>query len=135
MPRLACGLHHSLCDADELSELLEFGDPMGVLVKNAERVLGRLPALRKVIGVAGAAQSPAADLAAALAYLDQAREQRLPTALIQAQRDFFRSARFRVGRPGGDFPRAVETHRLARARLPPCRLGSGQQRTSTFLGL
>ncbi|WP_406709923.1 NADP-dependent phosphogluconate dehydrogenase [Trueperella pyogenes] len=88
---------------DELSELLEFGDPMGVLVKNAERVLGLLPALRKVIGAAGAAQSPAADLAAALAYLDQAREQRLPTALIQAQRDFFGAHGFELEGQEGIF--------------------------------
>ena len=74
---------------DEFARVLESGDPMDILTKHAARVEEYLPSLRKVVSAAAIAQAPILNLPATLAYLDAARSRRLPTALIQAQRDYF----------------------------------------------
>lgn len=74
---------------DEFARLVESGDPMDILTKHSARVEEYLPSLRKVVSAAALAQAPILNLPATLAYLDAARSKRLPTALIQAQRDYF----------------------------------------------
>lgn len=49
----------------------------------------RAPALREVVSLAAKAGLPAPGFMACLAYLDAMRSARLPTNLVQAQRDFF----------------------------------------------
>lgn len=52
-------------------------------------VVKRAPALREVVGLAAQAGIPAPGFMACLGYLDALRSARLPTNLVQAQRDFF----------------------------------------------
>ena len=54
-----------------------------------DQVRSGAPALREVVGLAAASGIPAPGLMASLAYLDAMRSERLPTNLVQAQRDFF----------------------------------------------
>jgi len=61
----------------------------------------RLPALRRLVGLAVASGIPAPALSASLAYYDGFRSARLPANLIQAQRDLFGAHTFRrVDRDG-----------------------------------
>ena len=63
--------------------------------------LTRAEGLRAVVGVAAAAGLPAPGFMACLGYLDAMRSGRLPTNLVQAQRDFFGGHTFeRVDRQG-----------------------------------
>ena len=56
---------------------------------------------RRVVATAATAGIPAPGFASALAYFDGLRAERLPAALIQAQRDFFGAHTYqRVDRPG-----------------------------------
>jgi 6-phosphogluconate dehydrogenase len=67
----------------------------------ADRAETALPGLRAAVGTAGRFGLPTPCLAAALAWLEAHRVARLPTRLIQAQRDHFGRHGFaRVDRPG-----------------------------------
>jgi 6-phosphogluconate dehydrogenase len=67
----------------------------------AAEVRARSQSLRAVVSAAAAAGIPAPGFMAALGYLDAMRSARLPTNLVQAQRDFFGGHTFeRVDRKG-----------------------------------
>ena len=62
-----------------------------------------LPALRAVVAQAVTMGIPVPCLSSALAWYDGIRSEKLPTNLIQAQRDFFGAHTFeRVDRPRGE---------------------------------
>ncbi|MFP5239044.1 MAG: NADP-dependent phosphogluconate dehydrogenase, partial [Acidobacteriota bacterium] len=58
-------------------------------------VESRIPALRRVVGLAAASGIPVPALGASLSYFDAYRSARLPANLIQAQRDCFGAHTFR----------------------------------------
>ncbi len=67
----------------------------------AESVQECIPALRRVVAHAALAGIPVPAFAASLAYYDGVRAERLPAALIQAQRDYFGSHTYaRIDKPG-----------------------------------
>ncbi len=67
----------------------------------SERVEECLPAWRKVVALSASSGVPAPAFASSLAWYDALRAGRLPTALIQAQRDYFGSHSYnRVDKPG-----------------------------------
>src|SRR5262245_42685350 len=69
--------------------------------KIAAKVKGTMGALRAVVRTAVEMGIPAPCLAASLGYLDGLRAAKLPTNLIQAQRDFFGAHTYeRLDRPG-----------------------------------
>ena len=70
----------------------------------AEELVRRQQAWRRVVSLAVAGGVPVPALTASLQYFDSFRSQRLPTNLLQAQRDFFGSHTFeRVDQPRGQF--------------------------------
>lgn len=70
----------------------------------AEELVRRQQAWRRVVSLAVAGGVPIPALTASLQYFDSFRSQRLPTNLLQAQRDFFGSHTFeRVDQPRGQF--------------------------------
>ena len=70
----------------------------------AEELVRRQQAWRRVVSLAVAGGVPVPALTASLEYFDSFRSQRLPTNLLQAQRDFFGSHTFeRVDQPRGQF--------------------------------
>jgi 6-phosphogluconate dehydrogenase len=80
-------------DADLCSLLLDAG--MAELLKNREE------SLREVIRLGMEARIPMAGLMSALSYYDAFRSERMPTNLIQAQRDFFGAHTYqRIDREG-----------------------------------
>jgi 6-phosphogluconate dehydrogenase len=67
----------------------------------AEALAAAQPAWRKVVSTAVSAGVPVPGFAAALAYYDGLRAERLPAALVQAQRDYFGAHTYRrVDRDG-----------------------------------
>jgi 6-phosphogluconate dehydrogenase len=67
----------------------------------AKAVTDGVPAWRRVVSTAALAGVPAPGFAAALSYYDALTAERLPAALIQAQRDFFGAHTYqRVDKPG-----------------------------------
>ncbi|MCB2188983.1 MAG: NADP-dependent phosphogluconate dehydrogenase [Deltaproteobacteria bacterium] len=67
----------------------------------AQEVTAATPGLRRVVSAACLAGLPVPGLAASLAYLDALRSLRLPTNLVQAQRDYFGGHTYeRSDRPG-----------------------------------
>jgi 6-phosphogluconate dehydrogenase len=67
-------------------------------------VLGeRIPSLRVTVAAAQARGIPVPALAASLAYFDAMRRDRLPAALVQAQRDFFGAHTYRRDDRDGSF--------------------------------
>ena len=90
---------------DEFANILAAdADPNALILRNYQLVQQLLPALRKVVGAANLAQIPVPALSAALIYLDTLNARRLPTALIQAQRDYFGAHGFaRIDREGTGF--------------------------------
>ena len=89
---------------DEIIDaLVQEGAQTNLLLSStiAPSILNWLPACRRVVGGALAAGVPAPALSACVAYIDSLRSARLPTNLIQAQRDFFGAHTYqRVDRPG-----------------------------------
>lgn len=70
----------------------------------AEELVRRQQAWRRVVSLAVAGGVPVPALTASLEYFDSFRSQRLPTNLLQAQRDFFGSHTYeRVDQPRGQF--------------------------------
>ena len=70
----------------------------------AEELVRRQQAWRRVVSLAVAGGAPDPAPTASLQYFDSFRSQRLPTNLLQAQRDFFGSHTFeRVDQPRGQF--------------------------------
>jgi len=63
----------------------------------------RVPALRAALQAAHARGIPVPALSASLAYFDSLRRDRLPAALIQAQRDLFGAHTYKRVDAGGDF--------------------------------
>jgi 6-phosphogluconate dehydrogenase len=61
----------------------------------AELLKTREPSLRRIVGLAVQAKIPVAAIGSALAYYDACLSERLPTNLIQAQRDFFGAHTYR----------------------------------------
>lgn len=74
---------------DDFADILTDGSPQDILLKNAGRVEDYLPSLRKAVSIAALNHIPLADLPAALSVIESLRSRRLPSALIQAQRDYF----------------------------------------------
>src|SRR5690606_28735975 len=67
----------------------------------ADALAAAQPARRKVVSTAVSAGVPVPGFAAALAYYDGLRAERLPAALVQAQRDYFGAHTYRrVDRDG-----------------------------------
>ncbi len=65
------------------------------------RLWARQESLRVAVGAAVSLGLPAPAMAASLAYLDALRSERLPAALVQAQRDYFGAHRYeRLDAPG-----------------------------------
>jgi 6-phosphogluconate dehydrogenase len=91
-------------------ERLPEGVPLLADALLAERLEAALPGLRAALLAAAERGVPTPCLAAALAWLDAHRVARLPTRLIQAQRDHFGRHGFaRIDRPGRHhLPRAEE---------------------------
>ena len=89
---------------DEIIDaLLQEGAQTNLLLSSAiaPSILDLLPACRRVVGGAIAGGVPAPALSGCLAYIDSLRSARLPTNLIQAQRDFFGAHTYqRVDRAG-----------------------------------
>jgi 6-phosphogluconate dehydrogenase len=66
-----------------------------------EKLKPSIPALRSIVSAAVAAGVPVPAMSASLAYVDSMRSERLPTHLIQAQRDYFGAHTYqRIDRPG-----------------------------------
>ncbi len=77
---------------DDISASVRAGLPHGQIILApafAEVVRATIPALRKVVGAAIAAEQPVPAMAAALSYFDSIRRARGTTDLIQGQRDYF----------------------------------------------
>ena len=90
-----------------LEELLAAGDDLAMCdnVLAASHLSGLVkdcaPALRRLVAYAAERGVPLPAMSATLAYLDSFSSPRLPTRLIQAQRDFFGAHTFeRIDRPG-----------------------------------
>lgn len=90
---------------DEFARLLQTEKgPDTLILSNSELIENYLPSLRKVVVAANLAEIPLAAMNSALSYLDSMRALRLPTALIQAQRDYFGAHGFeRVDMEGKGF--------------------------------
>jgi 6-phosphogluconate dehydrogenase len=77
---------------DDIASAFRTGVPHGLLMLApyfADRLIAAAPALRRTVAAAACCGVAAPALGAALAYLETFRTVRGPTALIQAQRDFF----------------------------------------------
>ncbi|QOR45933.1 NADP-dependent phosphogluconate dehydrogenase [Trueperella pecoris] len=89
---------------EEFASVLEGGNPLDIVVKNADTIEQRLASVRNVVSTAVRAGVPLAATNTALNYVESARARRLPAALIQAQRDFFGAHGFEmIDREGGGF--------------------------------
>lgn len=67
----------------------------------AKEIVQRLPAWRRVVGLATSAGIGTPGMVSSLAYFDSYRRGRLPANLVQAQRDYFGAHTYeRVDRPG-----------------------------------
>ncbi|MDO5035176.1 MAG: NADP-dependent phosphogluconate dehydrogenase [Actinomycetaceae bacterium] len=90
---------------DDFANVLDGGaDPASILLSSADLVEQYLPSLRRVVAAASLAGAPSVALGSALNYLESVRADRLPTALIQAQRDYFGAHGFeRVDMEGKGF--------------------------------
>jgi 6-phosphogluconate dehydrogenase len=76
---------------DEISRILsesESGNLMADLFYSRE-ITNNQESLRKIVSIAAMAGIPAPAIMTSLGYLDSFRSEKLPTSLIQAQRDFF----------------------------------------------
>jgi 6-phosphogluconate dehydrogenase len=77
---------------DDIAKAFRAGAPHGLLAfapPFAATLAQTLPSLRRIVALAAGAGLPAPALGAALGYAETLRMARGPTALIQAQRDFF----------------------------------------------
>ena len=90
---------------DEFAEILaNDGAPEDILLARADDIERWLPSMRKVVSTSTAAGMPVLAMGVALSYMEESRAKRLPTALIQAQRDFFGAHGFeRIDQEGVGF--------------------------------
>ncbi|KMY23145.1 hypothetical protein ACU19_05880 [Actinobaculum suis] len=100
--RNGCIIRCAMLD-DFAAILAESGDPMSILTQNAARVEENLPVLRGIVSTVAQLPAPAMQFGAALSYLESARAARLPTALVQAQRDYFGAHGFEMTGQEGVF--------------------------------
>jgi 6-phosphogluconate dehydrogenase len=90
---------------DEFAEILgQSGHPEDILLAKVKDIERWLPAMRKVVSSATSVGMPVLAMGVSLSFVEESRAKRLPTALIQAQRDFFGAHGFeRVDREGVGF--------------------------------
>ncbi len=91
---------------DRITEAYERDHDLPLLLADTyfrDAVAGGLPAWRRVVARAALTGTPAPAFASSLAYYDAVRAERLPAALVQAQRDFFGAHTYRRVDRGGTF--------------------------------